>query len=73
MPDNGPFRVDLCWHDERLAVEVDGPHHAHPVFARKDGERDRALIARGYRVLRITATAWRAARADEIRRVLAEL
>ncbi len=73
MPDNGPFRVDLCWHDERLAVEVDGPHHAHPVFARKDRERDEALAARGYRVLRITATAWRAARAREIRRVLAEL
>lgn len=73
LPDGTPFHVDLCWHERRLVVEVDGPHHLLPIFARKDAERDAALNAQAYEVLRITDARWKADRGGEIRRVLAEL
>lgn len=71
--DGTPFHPDLCWHTHRLVVEVDGPHHLHPVFAAKDAKRDAVLRALGYTVLRISDKAWKADASGQVRRVLTEL
>ncbi len=47
-----PINVDLMWEDARLIVECDGPDHLQPDKYAADRRRDRALQARGYRVLR---------------------
>lgn len=51
------FEVDFLWRQARLIVEVDGYafHSSQPMFER-DRERDRVLMAGGFRVLRVT---WR--------------
>lgn len=51
------YEVDFLWRRERLVVEVDGFafHSSRPAFER-DRRRDADLVARGFRVLRIT---WR--------------
>ena len=49
----GPtYELDLAWHDERLDVEVDGPHHLLPSQRRQDRVRDRHLRADGWEVVR---------------------
>lgn len=73
LPDGTPFFVDLCWHERKVIVEVDGPHHEHPIFAAKDAERDAAAHAQGYTVLRVTAKAWKANPDAQIHRIVAEL
>ena len=47
--------VDAVWREQRLAVELDGwrHHHARHAFER-DRERDAALTAAGWRVVRFT-------------------
>ncbi|MDX6581792.1 MAG: hypothetical protein QOI10_976 [Solirubrobacterales bacterium] len=52
----GVFTVDFLWRRERLVVEVDGwaAHRGRQAFE-DDHERDLALRAEGYRVLRFTA------------------
>lgn len=50
--DVGPYVVDFLSHDARLAVEIDGPLHAL-LHVQRDQARDAAIIAAGYRVLRI--------------------
>ena len=45
---------DLCWPQERLVIEADGPHHDDPLERAADRERQRILEAHGYRVLRVT-------------------
>jgi very-short-patch-repair endonuclease len=49
------FEVDALWPDRRLVVELDGFrfHHHRGAFER-DRERDAALQAAGYRVIRLT-------------------
>jgi very-short-patch-repair endonuclease len=49
--------ADVVWHDARLIVELDGYafHRTSAAFER-DRERDRAAVAAGWRVIRIT---WR--------------
>ncbi len=49
------FRVDVHWPDRRLVVELDGwaHHHDRHAFGR-DRERDAALTAAGWRVVRFT-------------------
>ena len=44
------FVVDFLWPDERLVVEIDGPHHDQR--RREDAERDQRLAAAGYLTLR---------------------
>jgi hypothetical protein len=49
------FEVDCLWRSQRLAVELDGRgfHDTDRAFE-KDRERDRILIAEGWRVTRVT-------------------
>jgi hypothetical protein len=69
MPDGQRMLVDFCWPKERLVVEVDGPHHEHDLFARKDAARDACLTALRYRVIRVSHRRWN----SEPARVLAEI
>jgi very-short-patch-repair endonuclease len=49
--------VDLLWREHRLIVEIDGyAFHGHRKAFERDRRRDAALLAAGYRVMRIT---WR--------------
>jgi very-short-patch-repair endonuclease len=45
----GRFIVEFVCHDRWLIVEIDGGQHAD---SKKDLERDRWLVSKGYRVLR---------------------
>jgi very-short-patch-repair endonuclease len=45
---------DLCWPQQRLVIEADGPHHDDPLERAADRERQRILEAHGYRVIRVT-------------------
>jgi very-short-patch-repair endonuclease len=47
-------RVDFRWRGKRIVVEVDGRQHRAPLDQRADRERDAALFAEGWRVLRFT-------------------
>lgn len=57
------FSPDCLWMDERLIVELDGRavHGTRRAFE-ADRERDRLLMADGWRVMRVT---WRQLRDDE--------
>lgn len=64
------IEVDRVWREQRLAVELDGrAAHATAAAFEADRARDRALVAAGWRVIRIT---WRQLR-DEPRRLAADL
>jgi hypothetical protein len=70
-PLSNPVSVDLIWKAERLVVEFDGPDHLAPEKYLRDCQRDRALQAAGFVVLRFTneeMAADLAARASEIER-----
>lgn len=64
------FEVDCLWADPRVVVELDGwsAHGTDRAFE-KDRERDRLLLAEGWRVARIT---WRQLR-DDAPAVIADL
>lgn len=51
---SNPITVDLIWKAERLVVEFDGPDHLAPEKYLRDRQRDRALLAAGFSVLRFT-------------------
>ena len=46
----GPFVVDFCCPDQRLAIELDGAIHAHQ--RDRDVEREELLTTAGYRLIR---------------------
>jgi very-short-patch-repair endonuclease len=49
------FEIDALWEVQRLAVELDGGAvHGTRQAARKDRQRDRILLAEGFRTARIT-------------------
>ena len=51
------YEVDVLWRAQKLVVEVDGhAFHGHRAAFERDRARDQALVAAGYRVIRIT---WR--------------
>jgi len=53
----GGYEVDFLWRERRLVAEVDGyAYHANRRAFERDRERDAALAAAGYTVLRVT---WR--------------
>jgi very-short-patch-repair endonuclease len=64
------FRVDCLWRGERLVVELDGraAHGTSKAFE-GDRERDRVLLAEGWRVTRVT---WRQLH-DEPREIVEDL
>jgi very-short-patch-repair endonuclease len=64
------FRADCLWWRERLIVELDGRavHGTHKAFE-DDRERDRLLLADGWRVMHVT---WRQLR-DDGPRIAADL
>ncbi len=52
------FEVDFLWRDARLVLEVDGyAFHRHRAAFETDPRRDQALMAGGYRVIRVTLAA----------------
>ena len=56
------FNVDCLWRERRLIVELDGRAvHGTPRAFETDRERDRLLLADGWRVMRLT---WRQLRDD---------
>jgi very-short-patch-repair endonuclease len=64
------FEVDCLWRAQRLIVELDGGYvHGTWRTSERDKERDRLLIADGWRVVRIT---WRQLR-DDAPAVIADL
>jgi very-short-patch-repair endonuclease len=49
------FEVDFFWPQARLVVEVDGYRvHGHRAAFERDRRKGLALVAAGYRVIRIT-------------------
>jgi len=48
-------RIDACYPDRKLAIEVDGfAHHSSPDAFQRDRERQNRLVALGWTVLRFT-------------------
>jgi very-short-patch-repair endonuclease len=49
------YEVDFAWPEQRLVVETDGwSTHSSPQSFEGDRRRDAELVARGYRVVRVT-------------------
>jgi 5-methyltetrahydrofolate--homocysteine methyltransferase len=63
----GPFVIDFCCIERRLAIELDGEVHA--AQREHDTEREALLIAAGYRLLRFPNAAVR----DQLPKVLAAI
>ena len=60
----GRYRADFLWPDHKLVVEVDGyQFHGHRQAFERDRRKDQALLAAGYRVLRVT---WRQLRDEPL-------
>ena len=60
----GPYEIDFLWREERLAVELDGwDFHSDRAAFETDRRRDAELVARGYRVVRVT---WRQIRDEPV-------
>jgi len=49
----GPYVVDFVIHERSLIIEVDGEHHFTPDGIEHDAKRDRWLVGKGYKVVRI--------------------
>ena len=52
----GPYVLDFCCDDARLAVEVDGEVHGRGDRPARDAERDEWLSTAGIRTVRVLAT-----------------
>lgn len=49
----GRYLVDFAFTRDRIALEIDGPHHQRPDIAVKDTFRDGFLRDRGWLVIRL--------------------
>lgn len=49
-------RVDLAWPEHRLVVEYEGEHHFDGLQIARDDARLAALVAAGWRIIRLAAT-----------------
>jgi very-short-patch-repair endonuclease len=49
----GKYRVDFLIREHHLIVEYDEERHARPICREKDRRRERALIALGYKIIRV--------------------
>lgn len=49
------YRIDLCYPDERLAIEYDGGGHANPQRIARDAQRRNDLAHMGWRVITVTS------------------
>ncbi len=61
--------LDLAWLDERVDVEVDGPHHLLPEQRRRDRQRDRELRGDAWKVVRVPVEEVDEDLADVVRRI----
>lgn len=50
-----PYFIDFAFINEKLAVEIDGSQHLEEDRKRRDEEKDKLLISKGWKVLRIAA------------------
>ncbi len=50
----GDYIVDFACAEYRLVIEVDGDIHKQPVVRAKDAEREKWLVAQGFRLLRFS-------------------
>jgi very-short-patch-repair endonuclease len=56
--DIGPYMADFMWPDAKLIVETDGLNaHGTRAALEHDRRRDRWLLERGYRTVRLTSRA----------------
>jgi very-short-patch-repair endonuclease len=49
----GRYRLDFAFPDVMIAIEIDGWQHGRPETMLRDAERDRALRAKGWTILRV--------------------
>lgn len=71
---NGVFlgQVDLAWPEAKLIVEYEGPYHFEKLQIARDDRRYAALVAAGWRVIRLSTNDLRDLE-GVIRRIAAEL
>lgn len=50
-----PYFIDFAFINEKLAVEIDGSQHLEKERKKRDEEKDKLLMSKGWRILRITA------------------
>ena len=50
-----PYFIDFAFINEKLAVEIDGSQHLEEERKKRDEEKDKLLMSKGWRILRITA------------------
>ena len=50
-----PYFIDFAFINEKLAVEIDGSQHLEEERKKRDNKKDKLLVSKGWRVLRIAA------------------
>lgn len=50
-----PYFIDFAFINEKVAVEIDGSQHLEEERKRRDNEKDKLLLSKGWKVLRIAA------------------
>lgn len=50
-----PYFIDFAFINEKVAIEIDGSQHLEENRKNKDSKKDKLLISKGWKILRITA------------------